>query len=189
MGTIDALVTEILAGLGEPQEREILAVARRIWGSERPKSVESLLHMILAGKALALVDGLSCIEESFLTMIEFSYRLPASVVKAVDGFELSADHSAAHVASMVKPLVERGSFDACELFSAMITIAELDNLSPEELAAASYVGEALGLSPAVITMLVDWSRFERTGRLVGLTSVKLAATRHLVLNACVESTA
>ena len=111
--------------------------------------LEASINLIKAAKYLAAADGLSTAEETGLKMLMRKYGLPDAVVSHVLAFDV-ATVAPEHIGE----LADERSREACFLLSSMIAIAGLDGLSDDELADARKAGEALGLEPKLVALIV-----------------------------------
>lgn len=124
--------------------------------------LEDSINLIKAAKYLAAADGLSTAEQTGLKLLLRKYGLPEVVANHVLAFEVGAVESR-HIGE----LAEQRSREACFLLSSMIAIAGLDGLSDDELADARRAGEALGLEPKLIALIVAEAKAAVYGVLKG----------------------
>lgn len=124
--------------------------------------LEESINLIKGAKYLAAADGLSNAEATGLKLLLRKYGMPDVISAHVLAFDVSgvASH---HIGELVPSRSRRG----CFLLSGMIAIAGLDGLSDEELDGARKAGEALGLEPKLVALIVAEAKASVYGVLKG----------------------
>lgn len=125
--------------------------------SVRPEGVDmTLADEINLGKAILCIagaDGLSRDELTGLKYLLIISGLPPHVQDHILAFDASTTH-----VEDVAALFPQASRKACYVLSGTTTVAALDGLSDEERDFAVDLGASLGLSPALVTLLIAESR-------------------------------
>ena len=141
--------------------------------------LEDELNMMKAAKFLSASDGLSSAEHSGLRLMMRKLGLPEALRPHVLDFELG-ELRAAHIGA----LANAGSREACIIFSGMIAIAGMDGLSDDELDSARAAGDALGLGPKIMALLIAEAKATISAVLRGDTASleALAPIRRAILD-------
>jgi hypothetical protein len=158
--TTEALLRELDAEILS-EARDSVTV-RSLESSGEAIGLEDSINLIKGAKYLSAADGLSNAERTGLQLLMRKYGLPEAVVEHVLDFDVSVVE-ARHIGE----LAERRSRKACFMLSGMIAIAGLDGLSDEELADARKAGEALGLEPKLVALIVAEAKASVYGVLKG----------------------
>ncbi len=143
--------TQFLAELDEPTRAE--AEHNMVRDSVRAEGVEMSLadevNLAKAIKCVASVDGLSREELTGLKYLLIISGLPRVVQDHILAFDASSA-----VVQDVADLFPAASRKACYVLSGATTVAALDGLSDEERDFSVELGASLGLSPALVELLI-----------------------------------
>ena len=145
---------ELIASLPEALVRGARAAVRSAADgyTGHTLELEQAIDMFKAGRMLAGSDRESQSERKLLEHMMDNYGLPPEICAHVVAFDYEAllEDGTAAIAELAEP----GSVTACYIFAAMITIAEVDNLSDVELRYAKKYAKALGINSEIMDLII-----------------------------------